>query len=563
MVRRSALVAAILSCTAAAVSAQDVSVPGMYPTIQQGIDNVGPGGTVFVDPGTYAESLLIDPTGSLGSARGQSVMRIEGTAPGVVIQWAAGAHALPAAATTANGSPTDYVLLAKGGSSIELDNLEFDGLDDITTGGGVKSGAIFYLQTSGAITDCNIHNFQESPTSGAQYGLGIHVEGLGVVVDITGCTLTDIQKGHIVARGLSTTNLTDCTLIGRGPTGTIAQNGVQYGGGSVIDADSVGIIDNCTFEGFWYTGGTWTSTGALLWNGGVGLVIRNSTFNDCQTGVYDDGAMTQLGTTVENNVFTQVTPWTVGVRPTGMVVRNGNIFSTYTINRNHFVNHSQGGITLYTRGGTITENYFNGNGVDTGDNALDSTNTGVNTWDDNSYSDFTSNPGYPSTYNIPGVAGSVDGNPHGPASTTLYGSVNPPGSLLILSGRPTLGSTIQIGVDNPLGTQDPGSFAFLFYCGSPDPNYPNGTILPGYGMDGGNGELLINLATEMKNLTAFAAPWGGPGFPLVFTLDVPNDPYYVGLGAFVQAVMVDRFKPIPPYGTRFCVTRGARIQLGY
>jgi hypothetical protein len=560
---RITLGAAILLCAATAVSAQDVTVPGMYPTIQSGIDNVGPGGTVFVDPGVYTESLLVDPMGQLGPARGQYVMRIEGTGPGVVVQWAAGAHALPAAALTDGGFPTDYILLAKGGILFDVDNLEFDGLDDITTGGGVKSGAVFYLRTSGTISNCDIHNFQVSPTSGLQSGLGIYAEGLGAVVNIVDCTMSEIQKGYVLAWGDSTTNLTGCTLTGRGATTSIAQNGVQYGGTAAIDGNSVGTIDDCTFEGFWYTGGTWLSAGVLVWNGGLGIQITNSIFDDCQAGVYVAGGMQEIGTTVEDSVFTQVTPWTTGLRPTGVVVNDGNIFSNYTIAGNHFAGHARGGITLESHGGTIIGNHFDNNGTDSGDNARDNTNAAVNIWDGNIYSDFAGNPGYPSMYYIPGGAGAVDGNPQGLASTTLYGTVNPVGSMLALGGPPKLGTTHTLGVDNPLGTQGAGSFALLFYCSSPDPNYPNGTILTGYGMDGGDGELLINLATEISSLTAFGAPWGGPGFPITFDLNIPPDPYFVGLGAYAQAVMVDHSLPVPPWGSRFTLTRGARILIGY
>ena len=188
MARSIAFVAAILTCSAAAVSAQDVYVPGDVPTIQQGIDSVGPNGTVFVDAGVYTESLIIDPLGALGPSRGKTAMTITSTSPGVVVQWAAGAHALPAAAATANGSSIDYCLLVKNGIDVDISGIEFDGIDDVTTGGGVRSGGIFYLQSSGTISNCTVHNFQISPTDTTDAGLGIHVEGFGAVVELyNGC----------------------------------------------------------------------------------------------------------------------------------------------------------------------------------------------------------------------------------------------------------------------------------------------------------------------------------------------------------------------------------------
>jgi hypothetical protein len=51
----------------------------------------------------------------------------------------------------------------------------------------------------------------------------------------------------------------------------------------------------------------------------------------------------------------------------------------------------------------------------------------------------------------------VDLAPPLQAAVSIYGCANPPGSLSVLAGEPALGTTVTLGIDNPLGTQNPGA----------------------------------------------------------------------------------------------------------
>ena len=125
-------------------------------------------------------------------------------------------------------------------------------------------------------------------------------------------------------------------------------------------------------------------------------------------------------------------------------------------------------------------------------------------------------------------------------STTLYGcGTNPTGSLSVLSGVPSIGTTMTIGVDNPLGTQNAGATPFLIIALAPDPNFPCGTQLPGFGMAGpaAPGELLISLAPP--TLAVSGPAWTGPGNPAPIALSFPSDRNLISVALFVQGVLLD------------------------
>ena len=66
-----------------------------------------------------------------------------------------------------------------------------------------------------------------------------------------------------------------------------------------------------------------------------------------------------------------------------------------------------------------------------------------------------------------------------------YGcGVNPAGSLVLLEGQPVIGTQMKIGLDNPLGTQNPGTTTVLMLTSSPDPAYPCGGLFVGLSLLG-------------------------------------------------------------------------------
>ena len=122
-----------------------------------------------------------------------------------------------------------------------------------------------------------------------------------------------------------------------------------------------------------------------------------------------------------------------------------------------------------------------------------------------------------------------------------YGcGVNPAGSLTPISGVPSIGTTVTLGVDNPLGTQAPGSLPFLALATAPDPAFPCGTLVPGFGMGGAGapGELLLGVAPP-PFLVVAGAPWAGPGTPAPIALPIPVDATLLGASFFAQGLLFD------------------------
>lgn len=153
---------------------------------------------------------------------------------------------------------------------------------------------------------------------------------------------------------------------------------------------------------------------------------------------------------------------------------------------------------------------------------------------------------------------------HEPASVDLYGcGVNPHTSLRVLAGRPGLGELLTVGVDNPLGTQTPGaSIAALMIALAPDPNFPCGTPVPGFGMSGTGslGELLISLAPPNPLDPIVVGPvWNGVGLPAPIDLPIPDDCALAGFSIYTQGFLFDSS---PGAQVQLGFTEGVRLRLG-
>jgi hypothetical protein len=148
-------------------------------------------------------------------------------------------------------------------------------------------------------------------------------------------------------------------------------------------------------------------------------------------------------------------------------------------------------------------------------------------------------------------SGEIRGQVLSPPKVAVYGSkLNPSGSLGVLLGKPMIGTTLVVGVDNPLATQGPGSLPFLALALLPDP----GTPIPGFGMGGPLGELLLGLSTQFA--TVPGAPWLGPGSPAPVALPIPDNLSLVGLTVYAQGLLVD-----PAGSQTFGLTQGAAVTL--
>ncbi len=147
----------------------------------------------------------------------------------------------------------------------------FDSANPGSVSGAEIYGANYYgVVVNGGnvdVTGSAIHDIGETPFNGTQHGVAIYYAyGSSSTGTVSGNTISDYQKGGIVANGTGTfVTITDNTVTGLGPVGFIAQNGIQIGWGAV------GQVTGNTVTGNDYTPVTWSACGLLFYQAGGGL----------------------------------------------------------------------------------------------------------------------------------------------------------------------------------------------------------------------------------------------------------------------------------------------------
>ncbi len=125
-----------------------------------------------------------------------------------------------------------------------------------------------------------------------------------------------------------------------------------------------------------------------------------------------------------------------------------------------------------------------------------------------------------------------------PTHGTPYGcGINPAGSLVEVSGQPQIGNTWRLALNNPLGTQSPGSPAFLGITLAGLAGGGCGPVIPGWGMASSTagGELVIDVSSTLVVLGP--AVW--PGSPAPIDVVFPPDPTLPGTTLHAQGAIVD------------------------
>ena len=130
----------------------------------------------------------------------------------------------------------------------------------------------------------------------------------------------------------------------------------------------------------------------------------------------------------------------------------------------------------------------------------------------------------------------------GLAEVTPYGSgVNPPDSLLLVSGSPEVGGSFTLGIQNPALPTAPPALAFVALSLAPDPAFPAGTLLAGLGLGGAgsSGELLISVTGGQPFATLGPVAWGGGANPPAeFGVEVPLNAALIGATVYAQGALV-------------------------
>jgi PKD repeat protein len=149
-----------------------------------------------------------------------------------------------------------------------------------------------------------------------------------------------------------------------------------------------------------------------------------------------------------------------------------------------------------------------------------------------------------------------------PATALRYGC-DPAvrGTLRVLSGEPRIGTTLTLGVDNPLGTQGPNSRAYVWVSRQSDLGYPCGTWSPSFGMSaaGAPGEILVDRTAGILLKTTLGGLWSTPGTPAPVPVTMPTSLAWIGQRLYVQGYLVDSRST---YGVRTAVTDALELLLG-
>jgi len=173
------------------------------------------------------------------------------------------------------------------------------------------------------VSRSTIHDIGETPLNGTQHGVGIYFAfGSSATGSITLNTLSNYQKGGIVVNGTgSSASIVGNRVIGQGPVGYIAQNGIQVGYGARA------VVLGNTVTGNAYSGLNDASSGGIIlvggpWYGGdftTGVLVSGNTVTGNDVGIWlsnlnaDASAAatptrdTVLGNTVTNGAVTNTT----------------------------------------------------------------------------------------------------------------------------------------------------------------------------------------------------------------------------------------------------------------
>jgi hypothetical protein len=212
----------------------DHQCPGStFTSIQMAVVAASAGDTIKVCPGNYPEQVKI--TKDL-------------TIVGVPYMNQNAAVVKPIATLPNSSDGVAAIILAENARNVELENLTVDGATNGIASCTPTLAGIYYHNASGEVERTAVRNIRVAGFPGCQSGFGILVKsdsGKRSVVEIEENSIHDYQKGGITANSVGTdVAIHGNAVSGLGPTGDIAQNGIQIGFGAKGSIDNNSVINH-------------------------------------------------------------------------------------------------------------------------------------------------------------------------------------------------------------------------------------------------------------------------------------------------------------------------------
>jgi hypothetical protein len=253
------------------------------PTIQGAVNQMSPGGVLYVCPGIYNEQVVItqpltlngvDTTNNPPSTHASVVIAAPPTLGWATVPDLDGSG--PIAAQLLINTVTT--------GDVNIYNLTVDGNNNQLPGCGPNLVGIYYRNASGTASYVNAINQNVGPNGGCSLGFGIFVESGdsgSSTVTVANSYVAAYSKNGIVARYPGTTaTFTTNAVFGLGLTAGDAENGIEFYGGAAGSAKFNTVMDN-----LWQNPATAASTGILV-DDSANIVSNNNVIGNDLVGIY-------------------------------------------------------------------------------------------------------------------------------------------------------------------------------------------------------------------------------------------------------------------------------------
>lgn len=341
-----------------------------YTSIQAAVNAASSGDTISIGAGTYDEQVIVNKGLTLVGAGATTIIKpTQATANNFQLFNRLSGGAANSAA----------IIVTDTTETVVIQSLKVDGSLVSSTPSGARFMGILYRGTPGQIISVDVNGISVAE------GNGIYLSGYGspVAVTVSSCTITNYAKNGITANnpGLIAT-ISNNTVTGAGPTGSIAQNGIQIG------FDATGTVSGNTVNNNVWTGTYGGSndpatdpeadgaTGILLYMSSAGVQITNNTLTANQFGIWTVAAP---DVSIQNNTITGLAH-TGNAYPVGVAVWSADMWTddfggseqstAATVSTNTFSTHDYGllmrdydTVSSAKPAVTITGNTFTGNDV--------------------------------------------------------------------------------------------------------------------------------------------------------------------------------------------------------